>query len=99
MIAFILLLLTGTAGGGWYVYTGYLNPSRTCKKCNGLGFRPFIGGTYTQCKKCDGYGWIFRPAARHARRNRAPARRQGHVRRRGRVQARQTRQRVRPVAR
>jgi DnaJ-class molecular chaperone len=99
MAAIVLLLLLSGGGGGWYVYTGYIRPARTCKKCNGLGFKRVIGRAYTECKKCDGYGWNFRPAARHVRRNRPPASRRAQVRRRAQGQARGTRQQERPVAR
>lgn len=71
MTAIVLFLLSG--GGGWYAYTGYLRVARTCKRCQGLGFKRFIGGTYLPCKKCDGFGQILRPAARHVRRRRARA--------------------------
>jgi hypothetical protein len=69
MIVIVLLLVL--AGGGWYVYTGYLRPARACRKCRGLGFRPFIGRTYTECRRCGGYGRVLRPAARHVAHKRA----------------------------
>jgi DnaJ-class molecular chaperone len=73
MAAIVLLVLLSSGGGGWYAYTGYLRPARTCKKCKGLGFKRFVGNTYTQCRKCGGYGKILRPAARHVARKRARA--------------------------
>jgi hypothetical protein len=99
MLAIVLLVLLSGGGGGWYVYTGFLNPARTCKKCDGLGFKHFIGRTYTMCKKCDGYGWVFRLAARHVRRDRTPASRQAQVRKRAQAQARFTREQERRGAR
>jgi DnaJ-class molecular chaperone len=99
VIALAGLFLLAGGGGGWYVYTGYISPARTCKKCNGLGFRQLIGRAYTECRKCDGYGWTFRPAARHVRRRRDQASKGVQVRRRAQVQARQARQPERPVAR
>jgi DnaJ-class molecular chaperone len=97
MAAMVLLSLFGS--GGWYVYTGYVRPARTCKKCDGLGFRHLAGRAYTECKRCGGYGWTFRPAARFARRNRRPASKGTQVRRRAQSQARRARRPVRPVGR
>jgi hypothetical protein len=71
MLAIVLILLV--LGGGWYGYTGYLRPARFCGKCKGLGFKPFVGRTYTECRKCRGYGRLLRPAARHVARRRARA--------------------------